>query len=165
MHVPRPTQVSTVAPPPQYPFASDCLVPGAGKEVEYLANLFHATPLLGHKAKKQVVMQVLGLASIIHIVAHGEPTNGKIMLAPDSSNDQSSSPVDESDSYLLKQRDITSISVQDRLVVLCCYYTGQGKVTSEGVVGITQIATLWSIDDQATREFMGKFYSEGNTSL
>ena len=120
-------------------------------------------------------MQLLGLASIIHIVAHGEPTSGKIMLAPDSSNDQSSSPVDESDSYLLKQRDITSISVQARLVVLCCYYTGQGKVTSEGVVGITQsflaagarsvLATLWSIDDQATREFMGKFYSEGNTSL
>ena len=145
-------------------------LPGASKEVEYLANLFHATPLLERKARKQVVMQLLGQASIIHIAAHGEPTSGEIMLAPDSSNDQSSSAVDESDSYLLKQRDITSISVQARLVVLCCCYTGQGKVSSEGVVGITRsflaagarsvLATLWPIDDQATREFMETFYSD-----
>ena len=115
-------------------------------------------------------MQLLGQASIIHIAAHGEPTSGEIMLAPNSSNDRSSSPVDESDSYLLKQRDITSISVQARLVVLCCCYAGQGKVSSEGVIGITRsflaggarsvLATLWPIDDEATREFMKTFYDE-----
>ena len=145
-------------------------LPGASKEVEHLANLFHAAPLLGSKARKQVVMQLLGQASIIHIAAHGEPTSGEIMLAPNSSNDRSSSPVDESDSYLLKQRDITSISVQARLVVLCCCYAGQGKVSSEGVIGITRsflaggarsvLATLWPIDDEATREFMKTFYDE-----
>ena len=145
-------------------------LPGAGKEVEYLANLFHATPLLERKARKQVVMQLLGQASIIHIAAHGEPCRGEIMLAPESSNDQSSSPVDESDSYLLTQRDITSISVQARLAVLCCCHTGKGKVSSEGVIGITRsflaagarsvLATLWPIDDEATNEFMENFYSE-----
>ena len=49
-------------------------LPGASKEVEYLANLFHATPLLERKARKQVVMQLLCQASIIHIAAHGEST-------------------------------------------------------------------------------------------
>ena len=145
-------------------------LPGAGKEVEYLGNLFHATPLLRSKATKQVVMQLLGQASIIHIAAHGEPTSGEILLAQNSSIDQSSSPVDETDSYLLTRRDITSISVQARLVVLCCCYTGKGKVSSEGVIGITRsflaagarsvVATLWPIDDEATNEFMEKFYSE-----
>ena len=105
-------------------------LPGAGKEVEYLANLFYATPLLERKARKQVVMQLLGQASIIHITAHGEPTSGEILLAPESSNDQSSLPVKESYSYLLTQRDITSISVQARLVVLCCCFTGKGTVSS-----------------------------------
>ena len=145
-------------------------LPCAGEEVEYLANLFHATPLLGHEAKKQVVMQLLGQASIIHIAAHGEPTSGEILLSPNSSQNQSSSPVDESDSYLLKQRDVTNISVQARLVVLCCCYTGKGKVTSEGVIGITRsflaagarsvLSTLWPIDDEATKEFMKMFYNE-----
>ena len=145
-------------------------LPGAGKEVEYLANLFHATPLLERKARKQVVMQLLGQASIIHIAAHGEPCRGEIMLTPKSFNDQSSSPVDESDSYLLTQRDTTSISVQARLAVLCCCHTGKSKVSSEGVIGITRsflaagarsvLATLWPIDDEATNEFMENFYSE-----
>ena len=144
-------------------------LPGAGKEVEYLAKRFLTTPLLRSKATKQVVMQLLGRASIIHIAAHGEPTSGEIVLAPNSSNEKSS-PVVETDSYLLTQRDITSISVQARLVVLCCCHTGKGKVSSEGVIGITRsflaagarsiLATLWPIDDEATKEFMEKFYSE-----
>ena len=145
-------------------------LPCAGEEVEYLANLFHATPLLGHEAKKQVVMQLLGQASIIHIAAHGEPTSGEILLSPNSSQNQSSSPVDESDSSLLKQRDVTNISVQARLVVLFCCYTGKGKVTSEGVIGITRsflaagarsvLSTIWPIHDETTREFMKMFYNE-----
>ena len=144
-------------------------LPFAGEEVKYLANVFHATPLLGHEAKKQVVMQLLSQASIIHIAAHGEPTSGEIVLSPTSSQSQSSSP-NEPDSYLLKQRDLTNISVQARLVVLCCCYTGKGEVTSEGVVGITRsflaagarsvLSTLWPIDDEATKEFMEKFYDE-----
>ena len=111
-------------------------------------------------------MQLLGGASIIHIAAHGEPSAGEILLAPD----QPCLPVLSPDSYLLTQRDIQSITVQARLVVLCCCYTGQGKVSSEGVVGITRsflsararsvLATLWPIDDMATKEFIEKFYDE-----
>jgi CHAT domain-containing protein len=60
--------------------------------------------------------------------------------------------------------------VQARLVVLCCCHTRQGEITSEGVIGITRaflaagarcvLATLWPIDDNATKEFMQKFYGE-----
>ena len=140
-------------------------LPGAAEEVKYLANLFQAKPLLGREAKKQVVLQHLSEASIIHIAAHAESKRGEIILAADTSHDQPNP-----ESFLLTQEDITSISVQARLVVLCCCYTGKGKVSSEGVIGITRsflaagarsvLATLWPIDDKATKEFMEKFYGE-----
>ena len=145
-------------------------LPNAAEEVKSLSKLFHATPLLGRKARKQVVLQLLSGASIIHIAAHGERTRGEIMLAPNSSPGKPNSSVPTPESYLLTQRDIMSVSVQARLVVLCCCHTGQGKVSSEGVIGITRafmaagarsvLATLWPIDDLATKEFMEKFYSE-----
>ena len=63
-----------------------------------------------------------------------------------------------------------NISVKARLVVLSCCHTGKGKVSSEGVIGITRafltagarsvLATLWPINDGATTEFMEKLYEE-----
>ena len=63
-----------------------------------------------------------------------------------------------------------NISVNARLVVLSCCDTGKGKVSSEGVIGITRaflgsgarsvLSTLWPIDDNGTKEFMEHFYKE-----
>ena len=138
-------------------------LPGAAEEVKYLANLFQAKPLLGSEARKQVVLQHFSEASIIHIAAHAESSRGEIILAPNTPHDQPNP-----ESFLLTQEDITRISVQARLVVLCCCYTGQGEVSSEGVIGITRsflaagarsvLSTLWPINDVATIEFMKKFY-------
>jgi CHAT domain-containing protein len=92
------------------------------------------------------------------------------MLTPNSSEVQPCLAVPKPESYLLTQKDILNISVQARLVVLCCCYTGKGEITSEGVLGITRaflaagarcvLATLWPIADCATKEFMEKFYGE-----
>ena len=145
-------------------------LPGAAEEAKYLANLFQATALLGRAARKQVVLQLLSGASIIHIAAHGEPNRGEIILFPDSSHDQPCLPVPKPESFLLTQEDITNSSVQARLVVLCCCFTGQGNVSSEGVVGIARsflaagarsvLASLWPIHDAGAKEFMKKFYNE-----
>ena len=145
-------------------------LPSAVEEVQYLANLFQAKPLLERKAKNQVVLQHLSDASIIHIAAHGESERGEIILAPNTSYDQPCLPVANSQSFLLTQKNITNISVQARLVVLCCRYTGRGEISSEGVVGIARsflaagthsvLATLWPINDAATKEFMKMFYDE-----
>ena len=145
-------------------------LPNAAEEVKCLSKLFQARPLLGREATKHVVLQLLTGASIIHVAAHGEPTRGEIMLASNASLTEQCSPVPKPESYLLTQRDIVNISVQARLVVLCCCHTGQGEITSEGVIGITRaflaagarcvLATLWPISDYATKEFMEKFYGE-----
>ena len=139
-------------------------LPSAAEEVKYLADLFQAKPLLEREAKKQAVLQLLSEASIFHIAAHGEPKRGEIILAPNTSHDQSP------ESFLLRQEDITNILVKARLVVLCCCFTGQGEVSSEGVVGIARsflaagarsvLATLWPVNDAATVEIMKKFYDE-----
>ena len=57
-----------------------------------------------------------------------------------------------------------------RLVVLSCCHTGQGKISSEGVIGLTRafltagarsvLSTLWPINDNATKFFMEMFYEE-----
>ena len=140
-------------------------LPMAAEEVKCLANLFEAIPILEHRARKQVLLKLLDKASIIHIAAHGKPNSGEIMLA--SSHSQGSST---SISSLLTQQDVTNIFMKARLVVLSCCHTGQGKVTSEGVIGITRaflaagarsvLATLWPINDSATKKFMEKFYEE-----
>jgi CHAT domain-containing protein/tetratricopeptide (TPR) repeat protein len=145
-------------------------LPNAAEEVKCLSKFFQARPLLGREATKKTVLQLLTGASIIHIAAHGEPTRGEIMLASNSSLTEQCSSVAKPESYLLTQRDILNISVQARLVVLCCCHTGQGEITSEGVIGITRaflaagarcvLATLWPISDYATKEFMEKFYGE-----
>ena len=137
-------------------------LPYATEEVKCLSKYWDATPLLGRVARKKVILQHLSGASIIHIAAHGKPNEGEILLAPDSST--------KPNSDLLTQGDITSISIKARLVVLCCCHSGQGKVSSEGVVGIARaflaagarcvLATLWPIDDLATKEFMENFYKE-----
>ena len=143
-------------------------LPSAAQEVESLSKLFQAKPIVGRDAQKQVVLELLDKASIIHIAAHGEPNSGEIILAPCRSQGQSISSHPTQESFLLAQEDIINISVKARLVVLCCCHTGQGKVTSEGVIGITRsflaagarsvLATLWPINDTATKEFMEKLY-------
>ena len=147
-------------------------LPSAAEEVRCLSKLFQATPVLERKAQKQVVLDLLDKASIIHIAAHGEPRSGEILLAPKCSHEQVSPTSHEitEETHFLTQQDIMNISVKARLVVLSCCHTGQGEVTSEGVIGITRaflaagarsvLATLWPINDDATKEFMEKFYKE-----
>ena len=145
-------------------------LPMAAEEVNYAANLFQATPILGRNARKQVLLELFDKASIIHIAAHGEPNSGEIFLAPNRSLDSSISSPPSPESFLLTQQEVMNISVKARLVVLCCCHTGQGKISSEGVIGITRaflsagarsvLSTLWPINDTATKEFMQKFYEE-----
>ncbi|XP_028401013.1 tetratricopeptide repeat protein 28-like [Dendronephthya gigantea] len=145
-------------------------LPKAAEEVASLSKLFTARPFVKVEAKKQVILGLLSGASIIHIAAHSEPKRGEIMLAPDLSLNEPSSSLPNPDSNLLSQNDITSISLQARLVVLSCSNTGKGEISPEGVIGIARsflaagarsvLAKLWDISDDATKEFMEALYGE-----
>ena len=55
-----------------------------------------------------------------------------------------------------------------KLVVLSCCHSARGPIKSEGVLGIARaflgsgarsvLVTLWAIQDDATKQFMSRFY-------
>jgi CHAT domain-containing protein/tetratricopeptide (TPR) repeat protein len=70
----------------------------------------------------------------------------------------------------VRLHEIYELSLQARLVVLSACKTGLGKeVSGEGMIGLSRgflyagaqsvLATLWSVDDYATAQFMSRFYA------
>ena len=101
---------------------------------------------------------------MVHIAAHGSH-KGKILLAPCSSV----RGVPEGKDCLLTMDEVQASGCRARLVVLSCCHSGRGEIRAEGVVGLTRaflaagaravVASLWAIDDEATKMFMIFFYT------
>ena len=123
------------------------------------------SPTVGDEATKKHVLQRIRDVSLIHIAAHGDPERGEIALA--SSFPSRRSP--RKDDFMLTMEDVAKVGTRAKLVVLSCCHSGKGQIMkSEGVVGISRaflaagarsvLATLWAVDDRATKEFMIRFY-------
>ena len=64
--------------------------------------------------------------------------------------------------------DISEAQLRAKLVVLSCCHSGRGKIRAEGVIGIARaflgsgarsvLVALWALDDEATEQFMSRFY-------
>ena len=136
----------------------------AKKEVEIIGEILKCKPLTGEAATKQEVLRRINSVALVHIAAHGSKETGEIALAPDPCW-ESKIPKEEN---FLRMSDIQAVKLRARLVVLSCCHSGQGEVSSEGVVGIARaflfagarsvVATLWAINDETTLEFMKSFY-------
>ena len=139
----------------------------ARMEVEMIGEILESQPLTGKDATKEAVLQRIASVALVHIAAHGRKETGEIVLAP---NPQSGSKPPTEEDYILKMSDIQAVRLRARLVVLRCSHSGQGKVSSEGVVGMARaflfagarsvLSTLWAIDDEATMMFMKSFYQQ-----
>ena len=140
-------------------------LPYAREEVRMIGEILNTTPLTGKAASKDEVLRRIGSVALVHIAAHGQPGSGQIFLAP---NPARKSKYPQEDDYILKIADVRAVQQRARLVVLSCCHSGQGDVKAEGVVGIARaflgagarsvLVTLWAVDDEATMEFMKKFY-------
>ncbi|CAH3149233.1 unnamed protein product [Porites lobata] len=139
----------------------------AKKEVEMIGKLLNSQPLTGEAATKEEVLRRIDSVALIHIAAHGGKEAGEIALAPNPGW-QSKTRIPTEEDYMLKMSDLQAIKLTARLVVLSCCHSGQGEVSSEGVVGMARaflfagarsvLASLWAIDDEATMVFMECFY-------
>lgn len=142
-------------------------LPGAQKEATDIAKLLKTQPLTGKQATKAAVLPKLSNARIIHLATHGLLDDfkglgvpGAIALAPDGTG--------ELNDGLLTSNEIFDLKLNAELVVLSACDTGRGRVTGDGVIGLSRslitagvpsvIVSLWSVPDAPTAELMTEFY-------
>ena len=139
----------------------------AKKEVEMIGEILRSRTLTGKVATKEAVLQRIGSVALVHIAAHGRKETGEIVLAPET---RWESDTPKKEDCIIKISDIQAVKLRASLVVLSCCHSGQGPVSSEGVVGMARaflfagarsvLASLWAIDDEATMMFMESFYQQ-----
>ena len=139
-------------------------LPFARREAEVIGRLLGVQPFLGVEATKQAVLEMLHSASLIHFAAHGDAERGEIALSPV----RSPGKLPKEQDYLLTMSEILEVELRAKLVVLSCCHSGRGKIRAEGVIGISRaflgsgarsvLVALWALDDEATEQFMSRFY-------
>jgi CHAT domain-containing protein/Tfp pilus assembly protein PilF len=139
----------------------------ADQEVTRIAKLFHIEALVTPTATKATFLTRAGKHNIIHIAAHGQLNNvhplfSRIRLAPSDENDDGSVAV----------TDIYGLSLQQTNVVVLSACETQVGPQSKGddIIGLNRafiyagtssvIASLWSVDDEATSLLMETFYKQ-----
>ncbi len=136
----------------------------AQEEAEAIAALMpDATLLLGNMATVSAITQSNGRFKRLHIAAHGifdaeTPMDSALMLAKEASNDG-----------LLRASDLYRLNLNADLVTLSACETALSKIAKgDDLLGFTRgflyagtrsiVASLWKVDDLATKELMVAFY-------
>jgi CHAT domain-containing protein len=137
-------------------------LPGAEAEAIAIAPLLNTQAITGAQGTKAEIVQKMPQASIIHLATHGllDDVRGlasAIALAPSGSDDG-----------LLTAEEIFDMKLQANLVVLSACNTGFGRITGDGVIGLSRalisagvpsvIVSLWAVPDTPTSELMQSFY-------
>jgi CHAT domain-containing protein len=142
-------------------------LPGAQQEATEIAQLLNTKALIGKQATKAAILPKLPNARIIHLATHGLLDDlkglgvpGAIALAPDGTG--------ELNDGLLTASEILDLNLNAELVVLSACDTGRGRITGDGVIGLSRslitagvpsvIVSLWSVPDAPTASLMTEFY-------
>lgn len=141
-------------------------LPGSEAEVKSIVQLFpeqQGTLLIGQKATEANVKQLAQSHNIVHLATHGiaygsDPLASLVAF----------SPTDHENGLLTAREVIQSSSLPADLVVLSACQTGLGRITGEGMLGLsraflvagarTVVVSQWSVSDSATMELMVAFY-------
>ncbi|MBI9044711.1 MAG: tetratricopeptide repeat protein [Anaerolineaceae bacterium] len=136
----------------------------AAEEANQIANIFFSEVLLEGNAKESILNTQLAGSGILHLAAHGTynpeaPMFSRIWLAEDETQDGR-----------LNVYEVYGLELQTvDLVTLSACQSNLGELSSgDELVGLsraflygapTVVASLWSVDDQATSELMIAFYT------
>jgi CHAT domain-containing protein len=141
----------------------------AEKEAKDIASLMNISALTGNKATKTAILEKMSQAGIIHFATHGlldeyRGIGSAIALAPSGKDDG-----------LLTADEILNLKLNADLVVLSACDTGRGRITGDGVVGLSRslisagtasiIVSLWAVDDNSTSFLMTEFYKNREQKL
>ncbi|MEH1765576.1 MAG: CHAT domain-containing protein [Nostoc sp.] len=139
-------------------------LPGAEQEAKQIAEIFHTQALTGDAATETAVVQKMPQARIIHLATQGGCNDSSeiscgLALAP--------SPQDDG---WLTSEEILNLNLKADLVVLSSNETALGKITGDGVIGLSSsffaagvpsvIGSLWSVPDKETAFLMIEFYQK-----
>lgn len=141
-------------------------LPGAEQEAQAIAELLKTKALTGDQATEPTVIQQMTQARMIHLATHGLLEDvqglgvpGAIALAPTAKADG-----------LLTSQEILDLRLQAELVVLSACDTGQGRITGDGVIGLSRslisagvpsvVVSLWKVPDEPTAALMTEFYQQ-----
>ena len=159
------------------------LLPGAEEESRAFHKILGGKLLLKEGATKEAVQVLLPTSSVIHLATHATLADS---IAEQLQLEETTDAEIEGDysikgaivlskssptcSGILTSSKILSTSlIRCELMTLSCCRTGCGKVTGDGILGLSRavlvaaanclIATLWAIEDDSTPTLMHTFYS------
>ncbi|MEO1350651.1 MAG: CHAT domain-containing tetratricopeptide repeat protein [Cyanobacteria bacterium J06635_15] len=146
-------------------------LPGAEAEALDIGNFLNISPLIGDQATEAQIKQQLPTASLIHLATHGlleygDPQSSGVLDLPGA---LALTPGDGEDG-LLTAAEILEMDLQAELAVLSACDTGRGRITGDGVVGLSRslitagvpsvIVSLWAVPDAPTAALMTEFYRQ-----
>ncbi|MBE7385086.1 MAG: tetratricopeptide repeat protein [Leptolyngbya sp. SIO1E4] len=143
----------------------------AEQEAIEIADLFGAEALIGDAATEAYIKQQMAESRLLHLATHGlleygfpdesgvRDLPGAIALTPGYGEDG-----------LLTAAEIYGMDLNADLVVLSACDTGRGRITGDGVVGLSRafisagapsvVVSLWAVPDASTAELMVEFYNQ-----
>jgi len=145
---------------------------GAEKEALDVAQLLKTQPLIGSQATEPAVLQQLPKARIIHLATHGtfneqQPLLGGVALAQTGKDTQNDGLLTAEEIFQLNREGKLTLNAE--LLVLSACNTGRGRITGDGVIGLSRsfiaagipsvIVSLWSVPDAPTASLMSEFYT------
>lgn len=167
----NPVMPSLPAPPgqPSQPLSP---LPGAEEEAIAIAQLLNTTAMTGAAATKATVLQKLPQAALVHLATHGlleygDQSSGSLLQGLGVPGAIALAP-SGSDNGFLTASEILNLRLRAQLVVLSACDTGQGRITGDGVIGLSRafisagvpsiIVSLWAVPDAPTAQLMTHFY-------
>jgi len=141
-------------------------LPGSEQEAQIIAQLLNTQAIIGPQATKVSIVKQMSNARIIHLATHGlfkevksRDLPGAIALAPSGNDDG-----------FLTSSEILDLKLNAELVVLSACNTGRGRLTGDGVIGLSRalitagvptiLTSLWPVADGSTAELMAEFYRQ-----
>jgi len=140
-------------------------IPRAKEAAEAIAATLGTQAISGKKATKVAILDRMLNTRIVHLSAHGllddfqgSGIPGAIILAPSGDTDDGA----------LNAAEIQQLKLDSELVVLSACSTGGGKITGDGVIGLSRcfilagvpsiIVSLWNMGPNSAKLLMTEFY-------
>lgn len=157
---------------PGHPLEQLPQLPNAEQEALDIAKLLNTTAIVRAQATKANILKKMPTARLVHLATHGLLEYGSQKSAGSSEGLGVPGAIaltpSGNDDGLLTASEIINLRLQAELIVLSACRTGEGRISSDGVIGLSRsfisagtesvVVSLWSVPDVETSKLMKFFY-------